>query len=132
MHEGLCYDGALHRRRGRQKRWNKRFERKGTVGLDESIIGWSDSRVGNNVGRPEEFVVPPRESEVPKRAGKFKYDLGQEFPSDFYYPEVFFKERPQIIPSPWIKRSNSYLIKASLTTPFKKIKRKFWRKKIGY
>lgn len=54
-----------------------------------------------------------------------KYELGQSFPFDYYYPEVFFKPRPAVIPSPWIKTPTSYFLHALAVTPFKKIKRRF-------
>lgn len=74
-----------------------------------------------------------QELNVPKRAKKLKYEMGVEFPKDFYYPEVFFKPRPEIVPSPWVKRSFGYTMRAVLETPLKKIKRRIIRKtKAGY
>jgi len=61
---------------------------------------------------------------VIKRAQKLKYELGTPFPRDFYYPEVFFKERPDIVPSPWIKMDRAYFLRAAVETPLKKIKRR--------
>ena len=59
------------------------------------------------------------------RAGKkFKYEIGDSLPLDFYYPEVFFKDRPEIVPSPWRTMSLSYKFRALLETPLKKIKRR--------
>ncbi|MEK7497556.1 MAG: glycosyltransferase [Patescibacteria group bacterium] len=55
---------------------------------------------------------------------KLKYEIGEEFPLDFYYPEVFFKPRPDIIPIPWQSMSSNYKLRAKLETPFKKLKRK--------
>ena len=70
---------------------------------------------------------------VPKRAFKYKYELGKSFPLDFYYPEVFFIPRPDFVPSPWIKRSNEYVLRASFLTIPKKLKRKLnIRTKSGY
>lgn len=54
---------------------------------------------------------------------KFKYELGIPFPKDFYYPEVFFKERPNIVPSPWKTMDLGYKLRAMIETPLKKIKR---------
>lgn len=59
-----------------------------------------------------------------QRENKLKHELGIPFPFDFYYPEVFFKPRPDIVPSSWIKRSNNYILKSGLVTPLKKIKRR--------
>ncbi|MBI4058749.1 glycosyltransferase [Candidatus Microgenomates bacterium] len=61
---------------------------------------------------------------VPKRAHKLKYEIGIEFPRDFYYPEVLFKARPAIVSSPWPKMDLSYKAKALWQTPLKKIKRR--------
>lgn len=74
-----------------------------------------------------------KERDVPKRAKKLKYELGVGFPRDFYYPEVFFRPRSEIVPSPWIKRSLSYTARAALETPLKKIKRRIFKEtKAGY
>ncbi len=70
---------------------------------------------------------------VPKRAHKFKYELGIPFLSDFYYPEVFFRPRPEIVPSVWEKRGIAYTLRAAFETPLKKIKRRLIKEsKIGY
>ncbi len=69
---------------------------------------------------------------VPKRAKKLKYEIGNSFPLDFYYPESLFKERPDFIPSPWETITNFYKIRAIIETPLKKIKRRFFKPKIGY
>jgi len=61
---------------------------------------------------------------VPKRAKKLKYEIGLEFTKDFYYPEVLFKTRPPIIPSPWRSMTLGYKFKSELETPFKKVKRR--------
>lgn len=73
-----------------------------------------------------------QEFDVPKRAKKLKYEIGLSFPKDFYYPEVFFRPRPSIVPSPWEKMSSEYKLKAFLQTPLKRIKRSFLPKKVGY
>lgn len=85
------------------------------------------------------FSLMPRGGErkdderVVKRANKLKFELGTPFPRDFYYPEVFFKPRPDIVPSPWATMSRSYFLRAAIETPFKKIKRRFFpNNKIGY
>lgn len=59
---------------------------------------------------------------------KFKYELGQPLPLDFYYPEVFFKPRPNIVPSPWRSMSFEYKFRAFIETPFKKLKRRLTQK----
>lgn len=55
---------------------------------------------------------------------KIKYEIGESFPKDFYYPEVFFKPRPDIVPSPWKTMNNNFKLRALLETPLKKIKRR--------
>ena len=71
--------------------------------------------------------------DVPKRMMKYKYELGDSFPPDFYYPEVFFRPRPKIIESPWVARNSSYFLRASIETPLKNIKRNLIpNKKSGY
>lgn len=55
---------------------------------------------------------------------KRKYEIGEEFPKDFYYPEVFFKNRPSFVLSPWKRMSVGYKFRASFETPLKKIRRR--------
>ncbi len=70
---------------------------------------------------------------VPKRDFKLKYEIGHSFPVDFYYPESFFAERPEIVENVWKKADILYQIKASVNTPLKIIKRKLVLfKKTGY
>lgn len=69
---------------------------------------------------------------VPKRAKKLKYEIGNEFGLDFYYPEAFFTEKPGFIPSPWVKMSTWYKLRAYIETPLKKFKRRFANEKVGY
>ena len=69
---------------------------------------------------------------VPKRKTKMKYELGVKFQKDFYYPEAFFKPAPPIVPSPWRKMGGDFVKKALLQTPIKKVKRRFFSRKVGY
>ncbi len=55
---------------------------------------------------------------------KIKYEIGEEFPKDFYYPEAFFRSRPEIVPSPWQPMTGRYKLNALWQTPLKKIKRR--------
>lgn len=71
-------------------------------------------------------------SNVPKRKKKLKYETGMEFPKDFYYPEVFFRQRPKIVPSVWYKTSKKYKLRAIFETPLKRIKRIVLPDKVGY
>jgi glycosyltransferase involved in cell wall biosynthesis len=43
-----------------------------------------------------------------QRKGKYKHEFGKKLPLDYFYPEVFFIDRPKIIISPWINRNLSY------------------------
>jgi hypothetical protein len=72
------------------------------------------------------------DSEVIKRKNKFRFELGKSFPSDFYYPEVFFKDRPDNVESPWGAMSASFKLRAFFETPLRKIKRKIWQGRPGY
>ena len=69
---------------------------------------------------------------VIKRKQKLKHEIGISFPKDFYYPEVFFRQRPQIVPSPWVKMNTPFFAKALLETPLRKIKRRVFRGGVGY
>jgi len=74
-----------------------------------------------------------KDKKVPKRKIKFKYELGMPFPSDFYYPEVFFKAKPKIMSSLWVKMSEKYFTIATLERPLKYVKRSLpIFKKSGY
>lgn len=69
---------------------------------------------------------------VVKRAKKLKFEIGNKFPLDFYYPESLFEERPDFIPSPWETMSTYFRMRAIIETPFKKIKRRIIYGKTGY
>jgi len=69
---------------------------------------------------------------VPKRGIKLKYEIGIPFPRDFYYPEVFFRPRPNIVPAPWQKMSFLFWARALVETPLRKIKRRVIPAKSGY
>ncbi|MCJ7805514.1 glycosyltransferase [Patescibacteria group bacterium] len=64
-----------------------------------------------------------RDEEVMGRKRKAKFELGISFPLDFYYPEVFFKPKPNIVKSPWSVYSNKYFLRSAMEYPFRKIKR---------
>lgn len=72
------------------------------------------------------------DEKVIKRAKKLKYELGSPFPKDFYYPEVFFRPRPDFVSSPWERTDTNFLIRAAIETPFRKIKRRIWQGRVGY
>lgn len=70
---------------------------------------------------------------VPKRDFKLKYEIGHEFDRDFYYPESFFVQRPEIVENVWRNADPLYLLRSFVETPLKKIKRKYFTsEKSGY
>jgi glycosyltransferase involved in cell wall biosynthesis len=72
------------------------------------------------------------DQDVPKRRGKMKYDLGINFAKDFYYPEVFFRERPEIVPTIWEKRSKSYVLESIALKYPRELKNILIRERVGY
>jgi len=44
-----------------------------------------------------------KDREVPFRSQKTRFYKGAPFPEGMKYPEVFYKKRPAIVPSPWKK-----------------------------
>ena len=73
-----------------------------------------------------------RDSDVVKRRMKRKYEIGIPFAKDFFYPEVFFNSRPEIVESPWKVMDTPFKIKSFFETPLRKIKRRIWWGKAGY
>lgn len=69
---------------------------------------------------------------VPKRKAKLKHEIGKNFPLDFYYPEVFFRPKPSIVPSPWQKMDSIFMIKSAVMTIPRMIKRRLIRGDSGY
>ncbi|MBX4205633.1 glycosyltransferase [Candidatus Microgenomates bacterium] len=65
----------------------------------------------------------PRSSKDNK---KVKYERGLSFPLDYFYPEVFFKNKPNMIPLPWTATGINYKIRSLIELPFKKIKRSIY------
>ena len=51
---------------------------------------------------------------------KLKYEIGEKYP-DYYYPEVFFKSRPDIVRLPWESMSTVYRLKSMVVTPLKNL-----------
>jgi hypothetical protein len=72
------------------------------------------------------------DKEVIKRAKKMKYVRGLEFPLDYYYPEVFFRPRPSIVPSPWETAGSGYFLRAKAELPGRKLISRFRHEKVGY
>jgi glycosyltransferase involved in cell wall biosynthesis len=69
---------------------------------------------------------------VPKRKGKYKFELGVSFPLDFYYPEVFFEQRPKNVDSVFRSMKSRELVKSIVQTPLRNIKRSLIKSKTGY
>jgi hypothetical protein len=84
------------------------------------------------------FSLLPRAGEraddekVIKRVHKLKHELGNRFPLDYYYPEVFFRKKPKIVSSVWRRIEKDFFLRALAETPLRKIKRRIWLGKVGY
>lgn len=72
------------------------------------------------------------DEKVPKREMKFSYEIGRSFPKKLKYPEVFYNDKPNMVPSPWKRMSKKYFLISLLTTPLKKIKRTIIKRQTGY
>jgi len=70
--------------------------------------------------------------EVPKRDKKLKHEIGLSFPADYFYPEVFFRERPEIVASPWERMNTLFYLRSVVETPLRKFKRRVLPVKEGY
>lgn len=55
---------------------------------------------------------------------KIKIELGESFPKNFKYPEVFYLKRPKNVADPFKKMGFGYKLTAGMITPLKKIKRR--------
>lgn len=67
-----------------------------------------------------------RSSEI-RRDDKIKYELGDKVRSGFTYPEIFYKETPKDIDSPWRKMSLGFWLRSAVMTPPRKLKRRALR-----
>lgn len=73
------------------------------------------------------------DNRVMKRSFKYKYEIGNEFPLDYYYPESFFRPRPECVESVWQTMPREFVFRALVQTPVKKMRRKlFSQRKSGY
>lgn len=73
-----------------------------------------------------------KDNEVVKRSIKYKYELGESFPTDFFYPEVFFRPKPDIVGCVWKTMDKNYFFRSIIQTPLRKVKRKYFTSKSGY
>lgn len=65
-----------------------------------------------------------KDKDVMQRNKKMKYEIGIDFDRDFYYPESFFLDRPEIVPNVWKNMDFNFRLRAYLETPFRKLKRR--------
>ncbi len=70
--------------------------------------------------------------EVYKRNHKLKHEIGINFPLNYYYPEVFFRSRPNIVPNVWENMDSGFWLQSFFETPLRKMKRRYLPKKVGY
>lgn len=111
----------------------------GWVDENRTMIQKRDPRKISFVDVPYmHFSLMPRagdrahDAKVIKRLKKLKFELGESFPKDYFYPEVFFRTRPGIVPSPWNKMNASFYLRSLFETPLRKIKRRLFSGKVGY
>lgn len=104
-------------------------------------IEWRDKKKMKFINAPYIHTTHLKRSDtlkhekiVYKRSKKLKYEIGIEVPKDYFYPEVFFRERPKFIKSPWETPTLLYKIIAAIETPLKKFRRRYLMKgvKHGY
>jgi glycosyltransferase involved in cell wall biosynthesis len=69
---------------------------------------------------------------VYKRPQKLKHELGIPFPKDFYYPEVFFRDKPSIVKDVWGSMDTEFYLRSLIETPLRKVKRRILPAKVGY
>ena len=131
--------------------YNLRFIKRSIKGLhsqgQHGVWGWADSE-GKQIQERNKYkfidapylhttFLPRSEKrindlKVPKRAKKLKYEIGNKFPLDFYYPEVFFEENPDFVPSPWSPMNSNFRARAIIETPLRKVKRRIIKNGVGY
>jgi len=73
------------------------------------------------------LVRSSKDEKVMQRSKKLKYELDKSFPLDFFYPEVLFRKRPDIVPSPWKSADKLFRAKSSVINPLRRLKRKWIR-----
>ena len=69
---------------------------------------------------------------IPGLQMKIKYEIGNTFPADFYYPEVFFLPRPDFVPNPWQKMSTKFFFRSLVESPLRRVKRRIVTSSTGY
>lgn len=137
---------------GKIGHYNLRAVNRKIAGLHSSgahgVWGWADGdnkMIQDRVPKKIEFVNAPylhvthlprsegrNGEEVSKRMMKLKYEIGEPFPADFFYPEVLFMPRPSIVKSPWKVMDPGFKFISYIETPLRMIKRRIWWGKAGY
>lgn len=134
---------------GKTGHYGLRFFSKKIPGLHteggHGVFGWVDDkgiRIENRDIKKIKYLNAPyihtthllrsnkkiKDEEVFKRHKKFKYEIGIKVPLDFYYPEVFFRPRPKIVPSVWNTPDFYFKFMAFIETPLRKIYRRTFLK----
>lgn len=72
------------------------------------------------------------DKQVIKRSQKLKYEIGESFPRDYYYPEVLFRKKPDVVPTPWKVMKKAFYYQALFETPLRKLKRRLFKGRVGY
>ena len=97
------------------------------------IQNYGEKRLGFLTNRylHTSYLIRSSSREVDKttlnRTFKNKMEIGKRFPKRFEYPEVFYKKAPEIVSSPWKRRSTFVLLVSMILTPIKYLKRSITR-----
>ncbi len=144
---------GLYKLAGRKGHYNLRAINRSIPGLkslgEHGIWGWADE--DNKMIQDRDpgkilFVDAPYlhttflqragnvtdDKKVLKRAQKLKHEIGIPFPGDYYYPEVFFREKPNIVKDVWQNMPGSFYLQSIIETPLRKLKRRLLPPKVGY
>jgi len=128
-------NAARYKIQGRKGHFNVRFISTKIPGLHiQNPYGSEGYFDGDNISIQEsqklEFIDAPyfhathlRRSSKKQNFNKFKYELGHHIPKAAL-PEILFKEKPSNVSDQTKKRPVSYVLRASLETQLRKMKRK--------
>jgi hypothetical protein len=67
-------------------------------------------------------VTKNQDNETLKRKFKFRYEIGRGFNKNFVYPESLYTPFPDIVPDPFTRRNNNYVIKSLGLAPVRALK----------
>ena len=96
--------------------WSKPYGKEGLY--DENGISIQNRETNRLVFLRSPFLHFTHLRRSPRDLKKFKYDLGIKFPKNFRYPEILNKERPEIVHSPWKRRSEKYKVISLIKKPY--------------